>query len=118
MDSEKLQCPGVYKTGSTSVIRIPDRSHRGANASLELRSLRTKKLSLVYVGIESGAATRIRKGATPVTIVEALDRAHAASIAVSATVVLGLGGGRLWREHIDGTAAVVNRTPPDFLSTQ
>ena len=86
----------------------------------ELRSLRAKKLSLVYVGIESGAATmlnRIRKGATPVTIVEALDRAHAAGIAVSATVVLGLGGRRLWREHIDGTAAVVNQAPPDFLST-
>ena len=33
------------------------------------------------------------------------------------TVVLGLGGRRLWREHIDGTAAVVNRAPPDFLST-
>ncbi len=64
----------------------------------ELRSLRAKKLSLVYVGIESGAATmlnRIRKGATPATIVEALDRAHAAGIAVSATVVLGLGGRRV-----------------------
>jgi hypothetical protein len=36
---------------------------------------------------------------------------------VSATVVLGLGGRRLWREHIDGAAAVVNRAPPDFLST-
>ena len=47
---------------------------------------------------------RIRKGATPATIVEALDRAHAAGLAVSATVVLGLGGRRLWREHIDGTA--------------
>ncbi|MGZ8330760.1 MAG: radical SAM protein [Rhodoplanes sp.] len=86
----------------------------------ELRRLRANKLSLVYVGIESGAATmlnRIRKGATPATLVEALDRAHDAGIAVSATVVLGLGGRRLWREHIDGTASVVNRAPPDFLST-
>ncbi len=86
----------------------------------ELRRLRAKKLSLVYVGIESGAATmlnRIRKGATPASIADALDRAHAAGIAVSATVVLGLGGQRLWREHIDGVAAVVTRAPPDFLST-
>jgi hypothetical protein len=86
----------------------------------ELRRLRANKLSLVYVGIESGAATmlnRIRKGATPATLVEALDRAHDAGIAVSATVVLGLGGRRLWREHIDGAAAVVNRAPPAFLST-
>jgi hypothetical protein len=86
----------------------------------ELRDLRAKKLSLVYVGIESGAAVilnRIRKGATPSTIAAAIDRAHEAGIAVSATVVLGIGGRRLWREHVDGTAAVVNRAPPDFLST-
>jgi hypothetical protein len=86
----------------------------------ELQRLQAKKLSLVYVGIESGAAVilnRIRKGATPDTIVEALGRAREAGIAVSATVVLGLGGTRLWREHIDGTADVVNRAPPDFLST-
>ncbi|MFY9992068.1 MAG: radical SAM protein, partial [Rhodoplanes sp.] len=82
---------------------------------VELRDLRAKKLSLVYVGIESGAAVilnRIRKGATPATIATAIDRAHEAGIAVSATVVLGIGGRRLWREHIDGTAAVVNRAPP------
>jgi hypothetical protein len=87
---------------------------------VELRRLRAKRLSLVYVGIESGAATmlnRIRKGATPATIAAALDRAHKTGLAVSATVVLGLGGRRLWREHIDGTAEVVNRAPPDFLST-
>ena len=86
----------------------------------ELQRLQAKKLSLVYVGIESGAAVilnRIRKGATPATIVEALTRARAAGIAVSATVVLGLGGTRLWREHIDGTTDVMNRAPPDFLST-
>jgi hypothetical protein len=86
----------------------------------ELQRLQAKKLSLVYVGIESGAAVilnRIRKGATPDTIVEALGRAREAGIAVSATVVLGLGGTRLWREHIDGTTDVVNRAPPDFLST-
>ena len=86
----------------------------------ELQRLQAKKLSPVYVGIESGAAVipnRIRKGATPDTIVEALGRAREAGIAVSATVVLGLGGTRLWREHIDGTADVVNRAPPDFLST-
>ena len=86
----------------------------------ELRRLRAKKLSLVYVGIESGASVilnRIRKGATPATIVEALARARETGIAVSATVVLGLGGTCLWREHIDATADVVNGAPPDFLST-
>lgn len=86
----------------------------------DLKRLRTKGLTLVYVGVESGAAdilARIRKGANPDNIASALDRAHDAGIAVSATVILGLGGRRLWREHIEGTAALVDRAPPDFLST-
>jgi hypothetical protein len=32
-------------------------------------------------------------------------------------VILGLGGRRLWREHIEGTAALIDRAPPEFLST-
>lgn len=86
----------------------------------ELAALRASRLALVYVGVESGAApilNRIRKGATPSMIAQALERAHQAGIATSATVVLGLGGTRLWREHVEGTAAVINRAPPDYLST-
>jgi hypothetical protein len=86
----------------------------------ELRSLRREGLTLAYLGIESGSTTilnRIRKGASPTTIANALDQADAAGIAISATVILGLGGRRLWREHIDGTIALVNRAPITFLST-
>jgi hypothetical protein len=86
----------------------------------DLKRLCKKGLTLVYVGVESGSAdilARIRKGANPDKIASALDRAHDAGIAVSATVILGLGGRRLWREHIEGTAALVDRAPPDFLST-
>ena len=74
----------------------------------ELRELRERRLKLVYLGIESGAPAilnRIRKGASPDTIVKALERAEEAGIKVSATVILGLGGRDLWAEHIDGTAA-------------
>lgn len=86
----------------------------------ELRDLKERGLTLVYVGIESGSAAilrRIRKGATPQSMVAALERAREAGLKVSATVVLGLGGQALWREHIDGTVEVVNRAPPNFLST-
>ncbi|EJW10736.1 Fe-S oxidoreductase [Rhodovulum sp. PH10] len=86
----------------------------------ELRLLRAKKLALVYVGVESGAASvlaRIAKGATPDAIAAAIARAEAAGIAVSATVILGIGGRRFWREHVEGTAAVIDRAPPRFLST-
>lgn len=86
----------------------------------ELQTLRELGLRLVYLGVESGSPTilrRIRKGATPQTLSTAIERAHQAGVVVSATVVLGLGGRRDWREHIEGTAAVINTSPPRYLST-
>ncbi len=86
----------------------------------ELETLKAHGLGLAYVGIESGAAEilkRIRKGATPEGMARALNKARAAGMAVSATAILGLGGRRLWREHVDGTARLVGEAPPDFLST-
>jgi len=86
----------------------------------ELRELRERKLSLIYVGVESGSADilrRIRKGATPKTMAKALDKARAAGIKISATVILGLGGRNRWEEHIAGTADLINTAPPSFLST-
>jgi hypothetical protein len=86
----------------------------------EMAALRERKLSLVYLGIESGATSvlkRIRKGASRDSIVKALGRAREAGLKVSATVILGLGGKAGWEEHIDGTAELVNREPPTYLST-
>jgi len=86
----------------------------------ELAALREKKLTLVYLGIESGATAvlkRIRKGASQDSIAKALGRARQAGLKLSATVILGLGGRAGWEEHIAGTAELVNREPPTFLST-
>lgn len=86
----------------------------------ELEGLRARKLSLVYVGVESGdpgVLRRITKGASAQGIVTALTRAREAGIKTSATVILGIGGRTHWRAHVEGTAAVVNAAPPNFLST-
>lgn len=86
----------------------------------DLESLRRRKLSLVYVGVESGDADmlrRITKGASPRGIASALTKARECGIKTSATVILGLGGRTHWRRHIEGTAEVINRAPPNFLST-
>jgi tRNA A37 methylthiotransferase MiaB len=86
----------------------------------EMAALREKKLSLVYLGIESGATAvlkRIRKGASQDSIAKALARAREAGLKVSATVILGLGGQSGWEAHIEGTAELVNREPPTYLST-
>ncbi|UCH74470.1 MAG: radical SAM protein [Rhodospirillales bacterium] len=86
----------------------------------ELAALRETKLSLVYLGIESGATAvlkRIRKGASQDSLAKALGRAREAGLKVSATVILGLGGRAAWEDHIAGTAELVNREPPTYLST-
>ncbi len=86
----------------------------------ELARLKDAKLKLLYFGIESGSAEilkRINKGATPRGMSEGLGKAREAGLKVSATVVLGLGGKTLWREHIDGTVALVNQAPLNYLST-
>ena len=86
----------------------------------ELTALRQHKLSLIYYGIESGSPEilkRITKGATPGGMVEGLLKAREAGIKVSATVVLGLGGQPLWREHVEGTVALLHQAPVTYLST-
>jgi len=105
-----LQRITAYATPSNLLKKTPD----------ELAALKAAKLSLVYVGIESGDPAilrRITKGASAAGIVEAVTKAKAAGLKVSATVILGLGGETRWREHIEGTAAVLNACAPTYAST-
>ncbi len=86
----------------------------------DLAELKARKLTMVYLGLESGSPAmlrRITKGASPKGIVKAVTKAVDAGLKVSATVVLGLGGRRHWEDHIDGTIDVVNRAPFTYLST-
>ncbi len=86
----------------------------------DLQRLRSAGLSMVYYGMESGSPKmlrRITKGATPDSMAKGLEKAYAGGIKVSATVILGLGGRHYWREHIEGTLALINRVPLRFLST-
>jgi len=85
----------------------------------DLARLRDKRLTMVYLGVESGSdkmLRRIRKGSAKL-MEKALINAERVGIKVSATVILGLGGKVHWRAHIEGTAALINRAPPKFLST-
>nr|VFJ46280.1 MAG: Radical SAM superfamily protein [Candidatus Kentron sp. FM]VFJ63484.1 MAG: Radical SAM superfamily protein [Candidatus Kentron sp. FM]VFK14243.1 MAG: Radical SAM superfamily protein [Candidatus Kentron sp. FM] len=86
----------------------------------ELAGLRERGLTMIYYGIESGSQEilkRITKGATPRSMITSLEKAREARLKVSATVVLGLGGKSRWQEHIDGTVALVNQVPLNYLST-
>jgi len=100
----------AYATPANLLKKTPD----------ELAGLKAAKLSLVYLGMESGSADvlrRITKGASPNGHAKAIEKARAAGLKVSATVILGLAGAEGWEEHITETAALVNRAPPNYLST-
>ncbi len=86
----------------------------------ELMALREHKLSLLYLGIESGSdriLRKVTKGSTQRGIGEALHKAHRAGMKVSGTVILGLGGMTHSQEHIEGTLELLNNAPIKQLST-
>ncbi|MEI6986254.1 MAG: radical SAM protein [Rhodospirillaceae bacterium] len=85
----------------------------------EIEELRRARLTLVYLGIESGSERLLRAvGKGSVRQMEAaLARSRYGGLKVSATVILGLGGRAHGQEHIEATAELINRQPPKYLST-
>ncbi len=101
-----------------SSYATPDNINRKSVEALA--SLKARKLSLIYLGIESGhtdVLKRIAKGASPRGIARAILRASEAGLQVSCMVILGLGGREYSERHIAATAELVNAAPPTYLST-
>lgn len=83
----------------------------------ELKALRERKLRMLYMGIESGAdivLEKIGKGVDHQQLVEAGKKAREAGIALSVTVILGLGGVDRSREHALETARVLGEIDPAY----
>lgn len=84
----------------------------------ELEEMRAAGLDMLYIGIESGNDTVLRKvtkGATYKTIVQACQRARRHGYALSCMVILGLGGRAYTKEHIADTARILSETAPDYV---
>lgn len=89
-----------------------------AKSADEIAALKQAGLSLVYVGVESGANSVLRavgKGSAA-RMEQALARADEGGVKVSATVITGLGGQERWVEHVEETAALLSRVPVAYLS--
>ena len=75
-------------------------------------------LTRVHIGLESGDLSTLKlhlKGQSPKLVIDATRWVKQAGIEVSFYVLLGLGGVHRWKEHIEGTAAVINETDPEFI---
>jgi radical SAM superfamily enzyme len=85
----------------------------------EIEDLRRRRLTQVYLGIETGSDRLLKviaKGSRR-QMQDALAKAREAGLKVSATVITGLGGQDHWQEHIDETADLINHAPVTYLST-
>ena len=89
-------------------------------SEVELNLLYENKLNLIYYGIETGnddLLKKINKGVTASQIIESLNKASKVNIKISATVILGIGGEAYTNAHIKDTAAIINNTTVNYLST-
>lgn len=84
----------------------------------ELKALRDAGLNMFYLGIESGSdiiLKKVTKGATAATIIRACKKAKDAGYILSCMIILGLGGKTHSKEHIRGTAEVINASAPHYV---
>ncbi len=105
----RLERVGIYGN-ARDILRKSDE---------ELMELLERKLSIIYLGLESGndeVLLRARKGATAREMIEAVKKAQKAGLAVSVIAVLGLGGVDLWQPHAIDTGRAVSAMDPAYFS--
>ena len=84
----------------------------------QLEELKSLKLGIIYLGIESGSAAvleNINKGVTPQQVVEGASRAKEAGVPLSITIINGLAGAEGSAEHAKETAALLNKIDPEYV---
>lgn len=84
----------------------------------ELRLLRSRGLTMVYMGLESGCDAvleRMTKGHDAAAIIAAGQKARRCGLALSVTAISGLGSVELWREHAIGTAQALSAMKPEYI---
>jgi radical SAM superfamily enzyme YgiQ (UPF0313 family) len=81
----------------------------------QLRELKQLGLDRIYMGLESGDDTildRVNKGETADSMIRAGQKAAEAGIFLSVTVLLGLGGLEMSRQHAIATGRVLSEMAP------
>jgi len=86
---------------------------------VELEQLKTRKLRILYLGLESGdplTLDHVGKGYTPERILALCRNAKKAGIKLSITAILGLAGRQRSYEHAIATAEWINQLSPEYFS--
>ena len=104
------ECQRVTSYGSPSSIRV--------RTDEELRTLREKGLTMIYMGLESGCddvLKLMRKGHMSAEIVEMGQKVRRNGMALSVTAITGLGGPDLLERHAIETAEAFNAMNPEYI---
>lgn len=84
----------------------------------ELQKLHELGLDMVYLGAESGSPEILRhinKGVTVGEYMQAAERLRGTGIRLSVTLISGLGGQRLLKEHAIASAELITAMKPEYL---
>ena len=84
----------------------------------ELQELHELGLDMIYLGAESGSPEileHIHKGVTVEEYVQAAERLRGTGIRLSVTLISGLGGQKLLKEHAIASAKLITAMKPDYL---
>jgi len=84
----------------------------------ELKQLADAGLDIVYMGLESGSSKILRimkKGTNAESIIEAGKSVMKAGIKLSLYIILGLGGKKYSKDHVEGTARVLTEVNPTIF---
>lgn len=105
----RLERVGVYANAQNLQAKSVD----------ALKTLRSKGLGIVYLGLESGSEEvlrRVDKGSTAAEMIRAVGKAKAAGLETSVIAILGLAGPDGSGQHAEATGKVVSRMDPDYLA--
>lgn len=100
---------GVYATAQNILEKTND----------ELRELASRKLSIAYLGVESGSNSvmkRIVKGVSSAEMLEASLKIQACNWQLSVMIMLGIGGRELSTVHREETSSYISQVAPNFFS--
>jgi radical SAM superfamily enzyme YgiQ (UPF0313 family) len=84
----------------------------------DLIQLKEHGLGIIYLGVETGSdtlLTKIKKGVSRSQMIEAASKVVQSGIVLSVTIIIGLGGPALSKEHATETASILNAINPDYV---
>ncbi|MEW6184580.1 MAG: radical SAM protein [Thermodesulfobacteriota bacterium] len=90
----------------------------GMKSDEDLKTLKSLGLGIAYLGVETGhpeLLKKINKGTSRENLILQGKRLKKAGIKLSVTVLLGIGGQELTREHALATGSLLSEMDPDFV---